>query len=113
MLTCLLHIAGASFCVSLPSVCPLCSMRALRQGLPHVAQALLSMPPPSTPCSVVLSLSDLPDFDFLCVLPERRQGRPLVVQALLNMRKRVQGQPRHGLMSIVVTDIEGYSDLMR
>lgn len=46
---------------------------------------------------------------FLCL---NRRTRPAFVQSLFNMRKRLTGAPRSGQVSIVNTDIEGYSGEM-
>ena len=43
----------------------------------------------------------------------RRKGRPILVQSMLNMRKRVKGEPTGGVITVVNTDIEGYSNLMK
>ncbi|GAX74578.1 hypothetical protein CEUSTIGMA_g2027.t1 [Chlamydomonas eustigma] len=43
----------------------------------------------------------------------RRRSRPVFVQAVANMRKRVKGEPTSGSITMVNTDIEGYSDLMK
>ena len=42
----------------------------------------------------------------------RRGSRPPFVQRILDLRKRMKGLPTSGTISIVVTDIEGFSDLM-
>ena len=39
----------------------------------------------------------------------RRTSRPVFIQSAFNMRKRLMGPPRQGIISVVVTDIEGYS----
>ncbi|PNG99169.1 Adenylate cyclase, partial [Tetrabaena socialis] len=43
----------------------------------------------------------------------RRGKRAAILQNYYNLRKRVKGEPLGGQVSIVVTDIEGYSDLMK
>eukprot|EP00798_Chlamydomonas_sp_ICE-L_P018077 gene18077-24500_t len=50
---------------------------------------------------------------LLCLPLARKGGRLLFVQAALNLRKRLKGIPMTGTISVVVTDIEGYSDLMQ
>ncbi|GAX81930.1 hypothetical protein CEUSTIGMA_g9358.t1, partial [Chlamydomonas eustigma] len=40
----------------------------------------------------------------------KRSVRPKILQDMLDMRKRIKGQPISGMVSIVVTDIEGFSD---
>eukprot|EP00200_Dunaliella_tertiolecta_P019164 CAMPEP_0202400750 /NCGR_PEP_ID=MMETSP1128-20130828/2982_1 /ASSEMBLY_ACC=CAM_ASM_000463 /TAXON_ID=3047 /ORGANISM="Dunaliella tertiolecta, Strain CCMP1320" /LENGTH=1520 /DNA_ID=CAMNT_0049004399 /DNA_START=82 /DNA_END=4641 /DNA_ORIENTATION=- len=42
----------------------------------------------------------------------RSRVEPSLIQQFINMRKRVKGKPTEGPVSIVITDIEGYSDLM-
>lgn len=39
--------------------------------------------------------------------------RPLVIQNILDAQKRAKGPPTMGMISIVTTDIEGFSDLMK
>ena len=36
-----------------------------------------------------------------------------MLQNLIDMRKRLKGPPQGGVVSIVVTDIQGFSDLMK
>ncbi|GIL61956.1 hypothetical protein Vafri_16318 [Volvox africanus] len=43
----------------------------------------------------------------------RRGKNAAIVQGCFNIRKRIQGEPVGRQVSIVVTDIEGYSDLMK
>ncbi|KXZ47811.1 hypothetical protein GPECTOR_32g423 [Gonium pectorale] len=43
----------------------------------------------------------------------RRGKRAAILQNYYNLRKRVKGEPLGGQVSVVVTDIEGYSDLMK
>ncbi|GLI65643.1 hypothetical protein VaNZ11_009242 [Volvox africanus] len=43
----------------------------------------------------------------------RRGKNAAIVQGIFNIRKRIQGEPVGRQVSIVVTDIEGYSDLMK
>lgn len=43
----------------------------------------------------------------------RRGSRPQMLQNLIDMRKRLKGPPQGGVVSIVVTDIQGFSDLMK
>jgi len=43
----------------------------------------------------------------------RGTARPAMVQAVINMRKRVKGEPCSGSITVVNTDIEGYSDLIK
>ena len=39
----------------------------------------------------------------------RRNNRPQLLQSLLDARKRLRGAPTGGMVSVVVTDIEGFS----
>ena len=39
----------------------------------------------------------------------RRGARPQLVQDMINLRKRLRGMPQGGALSIVITDIEGFS----
>ncbi|KAG1660589.1 hypothetical protein FOA52_003020 [Chlamydomonas sp. UWO 241] len=43
----------------------------------------------------------------------RRGKRLALVQYFINLKKRVDGEPTSGLITIINTDIEGYSDLMK
>ncbi|GIL91787.1 hypothetical protein Vretifemale_19327, partial [Volvox reticuliferus] len=43
----------------------------------------------------------------------RRGKNAAIVQSCFNIRKRIQGEPVGRQVSVVVTDIEGYSDLMK
>ena len=36
-------------------------------------------------------------------------SRPVLLQSMLDMRKRLKGAPLSGMVSVVVTDIEGYT----
>ena len=39
----------------------------------------------------------------------RRANRPQVLQNIIDMRKRLKGPPTSGTVSLVITDIEGFS----
>ncbi|GAX78739.1 hypothetical protein CEUSTIGMA_g6176.t1 [Chlamydomonas eustigma] len=43
----------------------------------------------------------------------RKGSRPQILQSMIDMRKRLKAPPFSGLLSIVVTDVEGFSDLMK
>ncbi|KAG1663614.1 hypothetical protein FOA52_009713 [Chlamydomonas sp. UWO 241] len=43
----------------------------------------------------------------------KRGSRPVFVQGMIDARKRLKGPARHGVVSIVVTDIEGFSTMMK
>ena len=62
-------------------------------------------------CTAVSALSPPPTGTFLDhrFLAFRRTSRPVFIQSAFNMRKRLMGPPRQGIISVVVTDIEGYS----
>ncbi|GAX78741.1 hypothetical protein CEUSTIGMA_g6178.t1 [Chlamydomonas eustigma] len=52
-------------------------------------------------------------YSFIWFFFLRRGNRPQLVQHMIDMRKRLRPAPVNGAMSIVVTDIEGFSDLMK
>ena len=58
--------------------------------------------------SLLLAALFAPLVPILCCAPNRG-GRPILMQAILNIRKRTKGPPRGCGVSLVVTDIEGYS----
>eukprot|EP00798_Chlamydomonas_sp_ICE-L_P016358 gene16358-22559_t len=61
---------------------------------------------------VVVTLAALAFFVwFTCIRPGAT--RPAFVQTWINMKKRLRGEPTGGSISLVVTDIEGFSNLMK
>ena len=57
-------------------------------------------------CRFTLSPSLMRAFRYFLI---KRGRRPAMLQKMIDMRKRLRGPPTSGTISIVVTDIEGFS----